>query len=168
MQELFRIQFDVHYDVDDSDMRGQLNAVKLILEIENQTDEKIWKPDVVAICTNYTDRIQLNPWINAHKNVAFVQNDIVCNPKGDDRINKKRGQDIPFHAQMLQQVRKLVKEGCVGLVDFDMKNLHKFVDALGALEYCCFCDAANMDSIDWYKTDDGFVVALVCVNTESG
>lgn len=165
MQTLLSVVFEFNYDVEYNE-RAELNAKTLLKQIENQ-DERIKKPDVVAICTNYTHRIQENKWITKHKNVAFVQNDLNWRPMGSDLVIKKRGK-IRHHTKMLKHATKVAKEGCVGLVDFEMKQLFNFVDDLGELQYCSFCDGSNIDSVEWYKMDDGCVVALVCVNTESG
>ena len=55
MQKFFQIQFDPMYDVD-CIKRGELNAANLLIQLENHGDERIRKPDVVAIQTDYTNR----------------------------------------------------------------------------------------------------------------
>lgn len=165
MQPLFSVVFEFDYDIEYME-RAEVNAANLLKKIENQ-DERIKRPDVVAVWTNYTHRIQDNKWITAHKNVAFVQNDLGWRPKGSDLVIKKRGK-VRHYTKMLKHTLKVVKDGCVGLVDFEMKNLFGFVDDLGDLDFCGFCDGSNIDSVKWFKMDDGCVVALVAVNTESG
>jgi hypothetical protein len=165
MQSLFSVVFEFDYDIESTE-RAEINAANLLKKIENQ-NERIKKPDVVAICTNYTHRIQDNKWITTHKNVAFVQNDLSWRPNGSDLIIKKRGK-VRHNTKMLEHTSKVAKEGCIGLVDFEIKNLFEFVDDLGDLQFCGCCDGSNIDSVEWFKMDDGCVVALVSVNTESG
>ena len=131
--------------------------------IKNESNPRFKKPTVVAFYTRYTDRLLDNEELAAYPGAAFAQNDLIWEPEGTDWVI-----DAGYQ-KALDLTRGVHKDGCVGLVDFDMANMFDFVDFLGDIQYCGFCCRACVYLVEWFTSDENDeVLAVVSIDTESG
>lgn len=125
--------------------------------------------DILAIDTGHTEylpellsEMQLSKRLS---NIAFIQMESFTG--GDSVIYGKTTKVKTKNRNACRVLSKKHPFNCIAFLDFNMKQTFSYVFELGALGFCGYCYPENVTSISWY-TVDGFIIAYVDVDTESG
>jgi hypothetical protein len=158
---------DMDLDETAEDKRRQFRDVS-----QDLTNKGLMTPAVVAFHTHYTHRIIRNDQqviVQQFPEVAFVQNDKGWEEAGTDWVVPTSDTTLAKKRHMaLMVTRAVLPDGCVGVINFNMRDALDFVDRLNELDYCGFCHPGCVDYIRWYKSSSGHTLAVVSVDTESG
>lgn len=126
------------------------------------------RPTVIAFDTRYTHRLFENDRLLQHPSLAFVQTDLVYDKAGDDYVHGTAAADRMTNRRMLNLVRRIVPDGCVGVRGMHVSQALEFILFLKSLDYCPpGLHLRSLDSVACYcaRNDTVTVVSLNSADT---